>query len=223
MNISEQRTYSNRSQTSVNWVCGDDPSVLPHIYDDPVNITILERQLTENVCNFAKSLCVKKPAFSLKRVLETQGVNQSLEDLLPNLANRDHFIQDLSLLIDMYSCLFELEEVGVRLQATDRAMCPRFHVDRLGCRLVTTYNGPGTEWLPNHCIDRSKLGPGSQGKTDLESGLFTSESDIYQANCGDVLLLKGEGWSRNEGGGAVHRSPMVKSEETRLVLTIDFA
>jgi len=223
MNVEERLNLSNAIQSTVSWMRGDEPSVLTCIYHDSINLTLLERELEADVHLFARSLCESEFGVNLRMALDIDTASQSLEKVLPALPGRHEFIKDLSLLIDMYGCLFDLEEVGVRLQTTDRAMCPRFHVDRLGCRLVTTYSGPGTEWLPNHAADRSKLGQGSLGKKDCDSGLYTTESEIFQARIGDVLLLKGEGWFGNEGSGAIHRSPRVGSKETRLVLTLDFA
>jgi len=36
---------------------------------------------------------------------------------------------------------------GTRITTLDRAMCPRFHVDRVPVRLIVTWGGPGTQWL----------------------------------------------------------------------------
>lgn len=132
----------------------------------------------------------------------------------------------------MFCCLFDLGSAGLRLTALDRAMCPRFHVDKIPCRLVTTYQGIATEWLPHHHVDRSKLGAGSEGKSDEQSGLFQNLEDIQRLHQGEVALLKGEGWEGNEGAGLVHRSPampviadsvkMHAVSERRLLLTLDF-
>jgi hypothetical protein len=104
-------------------------------------------------------------------------------------------------------------------------MCPRFHFDRIPCRLITTYHGVATEWLPHQVVDRSKLGAGNQGKSDEKSGLFESANDICQLRKGDVGLLKGEFWHDNEGAGLVHRSPVQTDDslsQSRLLLTLDF-
>ena len=101
-------------------------------------------------------------------------------------------------------------------------MCPKFHVDRVPCRLVTTLLGTATEWLPNDKVNRSKLGAGGKGLADSDSGIMQSPLDIKQLNPGDVALLKGEAWYNNEMRGLVHRSPMVLNNEKRLLLTLDF-
>lgn len=130
--------------------------------------------------------------------------------------------QDIGELVDIFCCLFDLERVGLRLTALDKAMCPKFHVDKVPGRLVTTYRGTATEWLPHSSVNRSKLGHGSEGKADAESGLFKSQDDIQCLNFGDVALLKGERWEGNEGAGLVHRSPALEKGERRLLLTLDF-
>ncbi len=101
-------------------------------------------------------------------------------------------------------------------------MCPKFHVDRVPCRLVTTYSGVATEWLSHQRVDRAKLGVGSQSLADDESGLYRDNKDIQQLNSGDIALLKGEAWLGNEGGGLVHRSPDINNQNKRLLLTLDF-
>ena len=102
-------------------------------------------------------------------------------------------------------------------------MCPKFHVDHVPCRMVTTYTGVGTQWLPNAVVKRDKLGIGSAGKSDQDSGLYGNEADIRQMASADVALLKGEGWQGNQNAGLVHRSPAIPSGESRLLLTLDFS
>ncbi|GAL13441.1 hypothetical protein JCM19233_4443 [Vibrio astriarenae] len=98
----------------------------------------------------------------------------------------DILIDSIAELVDMFCFLFELKRAGVRLATLDRAMCPRFHVDRVPCRLVTTYKGIATQWLLNKDVDRSKLGQCSNGLPDEESGLISSNRSINQLRCGDV-------------------------------------
>ncbi|GAM59028.1 hypothetical protein JCM19231_3217 [Vibrio ishigakensis] len=131
-------------------------------------------------------------------------------------------VQDIELLVEMFSCLFELKKVGVRLTSLDVAMCPRFHVDHVPCRLVSTYHGVATEWLAHTDVDRTKLGHGSKGLSDAQSGLYPNPDCVKQLSTGDVALLKGESWLGNTEGGLVHRSPGVPSGQQRLLLTLDF-
>lgn len=209
--------------SDINVVEGAVPDVLPSIYDAQINIVVLRRTLAEQVKQYCQQLVELHPHFQLRSVINNERAKESLQSLLPELEGKNRFVQDLALLLDMYSCLFDLEEIGLRLQVLDRAMCPRFHTDKLGCRLVTTYKGPGSEWLPNNVVDRSKLGAGNMGLSDEESGLLLADACVEQVNEGDVVLLKGDGWYDNEGSGIVHRSPAITNLQKRIVLTMDFA
>ena len=199
------------------------PDVMTEVYQEQINVVVLQRSLTQEILGYGQRLIEGSPNFNLREVINIENVALSLTSSLPNLENQSEFIDDLVLLVEMYACLFDLDEVGLRLQVLDRAMCPRFHIDKLGCRLVSTYVGQGTEWLQNNDVDRSKLGQGNLGLSDNESGIFSTPACIQQVNQGDVVLLKGEGWFNNEGLGAVHRSPALSDSEKRLVVTMDFA
>ena len=93
----------------------------------------------------------------------------------------------------MFCCLFDLKRVGLRLTTLHHAMCPRFHVDNIPYRLVTTYGGTGTQWLPHQVVDRRKLGTGNQGLSDDLSGLYKNGTTVEQLVCAHVALLKDEG------------------------------
>ena len=129
---------------------------------------------------------------------------------------------DILELVDMFCCLFGLERTGLRLAILDRAMCPRFHVDHVPCRLLKTYTGIATQWIPHEFVDRTRLGVNSHVQPDEISGLFQRETDIENLQSGHVALLKGERWEGNEGTGLVHRSPGLDVRERRLLLSLDF-
>lgn len=93
-------------------------------------------------------------------------------------------------------------------------MCPRFHVDHVPMRLITTYAGVGSQWLKENAIDRKRLGEVGAEPQDPQY--------IEQIERGDVALLKGERWRGNEGRGLVHRSPQLAENERRLILTLDW-
>jgi len=204
------------------FVQGDVPEVLTQIYQEDVHLCAYQRPLSESISQYCQSIS-DEVNLNIRRVVPVQNTNAILNTILPDAEYKADFLEDLALVIDMYAYLFELDEVGMRLQRLDRAMCPRFHTDKLGCRLVTTYTGVGTEWLEEGAVDRSKLGRGNRGLIDSESGLYASETQVHQANSGDVVLLKGDGWYGADGCGVIHRSPVVAAGESRIVLTLDFA
>jgi len=201
----------------------ENADVLAEIYQDEINLATWQRSLSKSVSDAAAKLLESDHTFRISTSVTPDDAFDSLYQILGGDEAAKTMSDDIAEIVDMFCCLFDLEQVGLRLTTLDKAMCPRFHVDRVPCRLITTYSGIATEWLPHELIDRSKLGMGSNGKPDTESGVYRDQNDIQQLNTGDVSLLKGESWLGNEGGGLVHRSPQVDSDNKRLVLTLDFA
>lgn len=199
-----------------------DANVFTDIYREDTNIVVWQRDVS-NELNTAVNHFLKNHSKKTAILAVTpENTHKVLCDTFGESNMMTALSDDITLLVDMFCCLFDLECAGLRLTVLDRAMCPRFHVDRIPCRLVTTYQGIATEWLNHNVIDRSKLGAGNEGKSDEESGLFKSVEDINRLSEGDVALLKGENWDDTQGAGLVHRSPAVTTGECRLLLTLDF-
>ena len=203
-----------------------DPEGLAEIYNGANNLVVWGRQFTIEQSKAISDLLAQNQSLKLLPIqLEDHVTPESVRSFLQQAFKRyqgvDALIDDISDLVDMFCCLFEVEKAGLRMSMLDKAMCPKFHVDRVPCRLVTTFHGAATEWLSHDSVDRTKLGQGSQGLADHESGIYQDESDVQKLVAGDVALLKGELWEGNEGAGIVHRSPRVVIEETRLMLTLD--
>ncbi len=146
------------------------------------------------------------------------------EDAQPDLAGlaagyqaiegHTEFVADVAWLAQAYGCLLGARRIGLRLRVLDRTMCPRFHVDDVPLRLVTTHAGVGSQWLAEGAMCRSGLGDSA-----AEPG---HDAAVQQLGCGHVALFKGEKWLGNEGNGLVHRSPPMEGAERRLLLTMDW-
>ncbi|WP_018690695.1 DUF1826 domain-containing protein [Algicola sagamiensis] len=202
-------------------ITGKDPSVLTDIYQEKTNLVIWQRHLSQDISNAVQSLFDQSPNFQASWVVSPDNVGSVLHDRLGSAAALEPLLSDITQLVDMFCCLFDLRRAGMRITVLDRAMCPRFHVDRVPCRLVTTYQGDATQWIPHHLVNRAQLG-GQHGLDDEQSGLFDTQDTIEQCTQGDVALLKGELWAGNEGAGLVHRSPPY-NRKPRLIVTLDFA
>jgi hypothetical protein len=201
---------------------GEQADIFSSIYQQETNIVIWQRSLSNRLLQSAETILNTKPSLEISMVLSPRNAFENLLKALGPSQEFELLIEDIAQLVEMFCNLFDRKRVILKLTALDRAMCPRFHVDRVPCRMITTYQGVATEWLPHHLADRSKLGTGNRGKPDELSGLFDSSLDIKQLNCGDIALLKGEIWENNEGAGLIHRSPQLSEGTRRLLLTIDF-
>ncbi|WP_417879832.1 DUF1826 domain-containing protein [Vibrio sp.] len=198
------------------------PTILTDIYQPDSNIAIWQRTLPKQMRQDIEQMLYDDKPLALVQSLTPDNTADWIRTRLEDYACTQALSEDIALIVDMFCCLFDLKEVGLRLTRLDSPMCPKFHFDRVPCRLVTTYAGPATEWLDNKGIDRSKLGAGSLGQPDHLSGLYSNENSIKKVQAGDVALLKGSGWEGNEDNGLIHRSPAVEPNERRLLLTLDF-
>lgn len=199
----------------------DEFQILTDIYNEHVNIAIWQHTLSSDILK--ESQYIIENASSLQEVIaaEPEHAFEQLSSSHRALKASPALCDHIAVLVDMFCTLFEAKRAGVRLSLLDKAMCPKFHVDKIPCRLVTTFEGVATEWLLNEHVDRSKLGAGSQGLDDEQSDIMTVQNAIQTLEAGDVALLKGEGWAGNEGKGLVHRSPGLPEGKKRLLLTLD--
>ena len=207
------------AQPVIHQVSGCSPEILTRILDNHVNLALWERQLPVHIADFAALLLSFGEPVSDAIILNIS--DERSISLIPGLASRFHdlegyegFIADVGWLVSAYACLLGAKRIGLRLRALDKAMCPRFHVDHVPVRLITTYAGPGSQWLKEGLIERRRLGQLTSEPTE--------NSKIEHRNVGEVALLKGEKWQGNEGFGLIHRSPAVKEGERRLILTLDW-
>jgi hypothetical protein len=200
----------------------EDPVVLAEIYQASVNLSVWQRQLGSEIAEYVDWLLKRDINYTLRIVAESDGVIDEVMKALPAHNGLAALAEDINVLVTMFTDLFELDSVGLRLSVLDKTMCPRFHVDNLPCRLVTAYSGSGTQWLREDTVDRRKLGAGANGLPDAASGIYVNQNSIEQLKAGDVALLKGSGWLGNEDKAIVHRSPVLDLNEKRLLLTLDF-
>jgi len=196
---------------------GETPLALADILDNGVNLALWQRQLPLHIAEFGALLVsLNEPLTeSLVVELDSEDAEPNLQGLAAgcrDLEGYDGFIADVAWLVSAFACLLGAKRIGVRLRLLDKAMCPRFHVDHVPVRLITTYAGIGSQWLREGVMDRRQLSQADAEPTER----------IEQIHCGEVALLKGEKWRGNEGYGLIHRSPALAANERRLILTLDW-
>ncbi|MBV4461183.1 DUF1826 domain-containing protein [Pseudomonas sp. COR58] len=198
---------------------GATPQDLARILEDDANLAVWQRQLPLHIADFADLLLSLEVPYAEALCLELpdEEAEPDLSGLageFRDLAGHEAFVADLKWLTGAFACLLGATRIGLRLRVLDKAMCPRFHVDHVPVRLITTYAGIGSEWLSEGSMDRRLL-----GNPDAEPA---EPSRIQRLNAGEVALLKGEKWHGNEGFGLIHRSPQPAPGQRRLMLTLDW-
>jgi hypothetical protein len=124
-------------------------------------------------------------------------------------------VADAAMLARRFAAAASANRVHLRLEALASIGCPLFHADQVGLRLLVTYVGKGTEWVPEHAVDRSALGSGDN------RAIVPDPRFIRRVAPFTVALFKGEAYPGNRGKGVVHRSPPADSRRPRLLLCLD--
>lgn len=117
-------------------------------------------------------------------------------------AERDHLIDDITALSEIFAQLMKVAYMRVRLEAVTTNACRKFHIDAIAARLVCTYRGAGTQFGLSH------------GGAEPES--------VTATPTGAPILLRGTLWYQQSASILLHRSPPIEGTgETRLVLVLD--
>lgn len=199
-------------------VLSEKHEVLTEVLHDGVNLAVWQRRLAPQVADFAELLLAQplEVAESLQIEIDADETLRMppLLSAQADLHGRAAFVADVTWLIEAFACLLNARRIGLRLRSLDKPMCPRFHIDHVPLRLITTYAGVASEWLHEGGMDRRRLGDARAEPGEIES--------IQRLEPGWVALAKGEKWSGNEGAGLIHRSPSPPAGERRLLLTLDW-
>ena len=130
--------------------------------------------------------------------------------------------RDIRDLCERFARVASRDSVHVSLQILHHDGCCKWHVDRVGLRLLSTYCGPATEWALPGGVDRTALGCSCGSIEEANARIVFDERAIRRAGPGQLLLCKGDAFPGEEGRGLVHRSPpLAGSGRWRLLLRID--
>jgi len=199
------------------------PLEMLDIFEHDRQIKVIERPSNPAIAHYL-SMASAQIIGGFKYVLKAdQKLSSKLlkDNALPSLAGREAFLADLDLLSILYLDLIGCPQIGVRLEVLNSAMCPKFHVDKTGIRMLCTYIGHGTQWLDDAYADRSKLGMVAVRQDDSDYGLILNQSGVHEVPTFAIALLKGSLWQGNHLRGIIHRSPAILNQQTRVLLAFD--
>jgi len=187
------------------------PNDLQHIHEAGKNIAILER----DICNLNRELqsfidCAIEFTFSGS----IEEIESSLTQETELSANSYPLLYaDIQWILQQFAATTKAASFRLHITTMSTDMCRKFHTDINDLRLLCTYVGPGTLWLPDEAIDQQALNAGT-------NELQIEPQHIQQATTGAVVLLKGALYENSNP--ILHRSPAVEeSGEKRFLLRID--
>lgn len=208
-----------RNVNTESWRQGSDHMILTDIFQSTVSVAIWQRESNLLVEEYFRS-CFNELRNGVRQVFSVTRIKSGLAEELPEHHGKQQAIEDIYLLADMLTCLFNCEAVGLRLAPLNKAMCPKLHTDNIPVRLVSTYLGSGTQWLPREALTEQPFTSLREHLKVVEQNSIEEEA-IQQMSAFDVGLLKGSAWDEQENMAAIHRSCAVANDEQRVVLTLD--
>jgi hypothetical protein len=121
----------------------------------------------------------------------------------------DPLRKDIVNLISDFLEIADVPRVKVFVGPVVDDRCRKFHVDKLRLRLVCTYAGPGTEWLPEGAANRDAIGKEFRTYKQGNRAIVKDETTVRRFEEGNVLLFKGTLHEHRPSNPIIHRSPPV--------------
>ncbi len=202
----------NRTKYS-NSVISDNMEALQDIRLKSKNIAIYERNI-DHIKNGLEKIMDQeikcRASGSKEEILE---ILTKYFDL--NLPEYNIVLEDVSSLLTLFEKVIKASSYRLLLATVSANMCRKFHTDLNDLRMLCTYVGPGTIWVPDEIVDCQSL-RAKRGDAELD----IEERHIQQVSTGEVVILKGALYE--EANPILHRSPTIEENgERRLLLRID--
>ena len=177
-------------------------------------LTISERNVPRGANNFFKKI-INKPFNINGKVFKKSCVND-IKDILEDkisiiVKNSFHYnlwINDMARMSTIFCDIMGTNDISFSL-GTSRG-CSRYHIDNVPLRLLVTYYGQGTEWLPTDNADYEAY---SKGK-DNENILKDPKKRMYLKPW-HISIFKGG------SDGILHRTPDSALKSPSLLMRLD--
>jgi hypothetical protein len=137
-----QRSIPAAAPTTT-WRIAQDEAAFEAIFEDGVNLVVWRR----NGRAPAIDPTFVDPPRRLMRSVGGQSVSSQDVARALDLEAPTPFATDVARLVELFATLTDAQGVGIRLEATARQTCPKWHTDRVG-----------TEWLDGDAAHRASTG-----------------------------------------------------------------
>ena len=177
-------------------------------------LAILERQPLGGGDEFFKKLS-ERPLNVIGIVGKKTCVEEILalleDEISEDLKSSDFYMQwviDMAGVCNIFCETLSTSTVGFCL-ATQRA-CQRYHIDNVPLRLLVTYYGRGTEWVPDTAVDRLAYDSGMPNDK-----ILTNNNARKFLNAWDIAIFRGG------PDGLLHRTPDAALNTPSILLRLD--
>ncbi|WP_025897999.1 DUF1826 domain-containing protein [Sneathiella glossodoripedis] len=177
-------------------------------------LAVLPRDVPENADAFFEKLITTPFGVNAKVHKSTalDDIAKTLAPVLPGEVMADPFylfwLDDMAAICKTFCVIENSPSIGFWL-GTERG-CRRFHVDYVPHRLLVTYAGEGTEWLPDDGADRTAFANGAPNEK-----IVKNPKSLKHMNVWDIAVFRGG------AGGLLHRTPDSALNAPSLLLRLD--
>lgn len=196
-----------------NAVISDDANGLQDIHIKTKNIAIYHRQIQSLKTALDR---VTEQSIEFRASGKKEEIIAALDIYFTkNFPEHRVLLDDTLNLLSLFKKVSNSSSFRFLLATINTNMCRKFHTDINNLRMLCTYAGPGTLWLPEEAVNNKAYRIGGDDKD-----VVLDQNLIQQVDTGDVVILKGALYP--ESKAIIHRSPTI--EETgkkRLLLRID--
>ncbi|MBM3645980.1 MAG: DUF1826 domain-containing protein [Alphaproteobacteria bacterium] len=191
---------------------GTSPAILAALKEPETELAIWQRTLPPELAQWLGT--VSPPAtHGVRGIAHPSELGPALADWIAtwrpgNAVAGAALIADIVQLATLFTDVIGTKQVDYRLEWIAGDSCWKFHRDCVSARLLTTYRGPGTQWVT----------------PDLSDGALRAQrafdGRIRALGTGDVSVFTGS--CAGDGRGIVHRSPPISgSGDVRLLLCLN--
>lgn len=182
--------------------------------ESTLQLGIFERRQPEGGASFFKNLM--KQDFEIKGTINLMNVRNDLRKLLlkiidPSLRVNDFYNYWLSDMEEVCKTFCYMENTNsLSFWLGTRRGCRRYHVDNVSKRLLVTYAGQGTEWIPNNSADRRAYEAGEPNKN-----IIRNKNDLNFIDEWSIAIFKGG------SDGILHRTPDTALNGPSILMRLD--
>ena len=173
---------------------------LQNFADRPEQLAILKRRKPKNAAAFFNKLSSLSFGIigDITKAEALEDIKFTLGDDIPSAVQEEPFfgiwLEDMAQVCSLF-CELEQSD-SIRMWVGSKRGCRRYHVDNVPCRLLVTYDGTGTEWLPDQAADRDAFARGEPNENIVRDN--TAVRFIEQW---DIAIFRGG------AAGLLHRTP----------------
>ncbi len=159
-------------------------------------LTVMNRCMPENANLFFTELI--KISFNITGKINKEAATIDIKDLLSDKLSKkiqnnvfyQNWIEDMANLCKLL-CVIEKSSY-ISYSISSHRECRRYHIDNVPLRLLVTFAGQGTEWLPDNFADKIayKNGESIEKIKNISAKQFIGEWDIAVFKGGPKGLLR---------------------------------